>query len=373
MTARLQFKDAIRAHTINLLRDLIMEKIHDSALPSSIGEADKGLLKHEYNRLSNELESLKQAPPMDPLARLPPEVWTEIIRETAEENGVNLSPTDALLLLTLVSREWSTKVIGTPVLWTNIIVGRGDADAQAKLASALYFTEHLEFGITIEVPPCQWEDNLCLLRAHTARLKKITFRFSGRGDFHDIGNAAAGAKCIDNLFASLGHLPSLKLLRGPDGSRLSWDGVFENCPNLTHIYGAILPLDASPTQTPVPIRACRVEAPWCDIIPSLEDFSHLEDLEWCPKIGVDVDVSKKYGSLPSLPVLKRILSYNVQSPNMLGFLKLTEKLTWLSFTIQGDWQYLCDFFHLLGHLRHLQDLGLRLKDMEGTFHFQPID
>jgi len=115
MTTQAHSKDTTQvASALNLLRDQILETIYESALTSNFNEADKEALKQEYNRLSNELESpTKQTLSTDPLACLPPEVWMEIIQETAEENGVNLSPTEVLLSLTPVSQQWSTTVLGT--------------------------------------------------------------------------------------------------------------------------------------------------------------------------------------------------------------------------------------------------------------------
>jgi len=371
MTSETQFKDAIRADATNLLRDQILETIYDSTLAPDDGDgADKeSTLKQEYNRLYDELGGLlKPASPMDPLALLPPEVWTEIIRETAERNVVNLPPTDALLLLTLVSREWSGKIVGTPGLWTNITVGRGEADAQAKLASVLYLIKDLEFGITIDVPPCQWEDDLSLLRAHAQHLKRITFRFSVRGYFGYAHNTDVETDYIDDLFTSLGPLPSLRVLRGSYGSRLSWDSVFERCPNLTYIYETIMPLEVLRTRNPVPIRACSLETPCGDIIPCLDDLSYLEEVNWVHFRG-DTDVRGKYGSLPTLPALRRVSSNDVWSPNILTLLKLTERLTWLGFRIEGNWQHFYDFFLVLEHLCHLRDLKLHLGCVEGNFSF----
>jgi len=369
MTTKSQPKNAMRAHGLNLLCDQILETIHESALSSSAEDADKEALKREYNRLSNELEELRQAPAIDPLARLPPEVWTEIIREAAEENDINLLSTDVLLLLTLVSREWRTKILGTARLWTNITIGRGEADAQAKLASALYFTGHREFRLTIDVPPCQWEDDLSILQAHTARIKKLTFRLSERGDFHKLGNESAGARCIEDLFTSLGHLPSLKALHGPGGLQLNWNGVFERCPNLTYMRGTAIPLKDLQTRNQVPIHACYVDAPLKDIIPRLEDFVYLEELEWESKSIIDVDICGKYGFLPSLPALRHVLSYNIPSADILILLGLTERLTRLRFTIEGNWQHLYDFLLLLEHLHHLRDLELYLEYVERFFSF----
>jgi len=79
----MQFKDAMRAHTINVRRDhKILETIHDSVLTSSyVNEIDK-CLKREYNQLYDELENLNRDPPsMDPPARLPLEVWSAILQE----------------------------------------------------------------------------------------------------------------------------------------------------------------------------------------------------------------------------------------------------------------------------------------------------
>ena len=203
-------------------------------------------------------------------------------------------------------------------------------------------------------------------------MKKITFQFSERGRFIYVDSAAAGAKCIDYLFASLGHLPSLRVLCGPYGSWLSWDNVFERCPILAYIYGTVLPLEVLRTRSPVPIRACHLEAPWCDIIPCLDDLICLEGLEWYPESDTDVDIRGKHGSLPALPALWRVLSNNVQSPNMLTLLKLTKRLTQLRLRIEDNWQHFYDFFLLLEDLCHLRDLQLDLSYIEGKFSF-PIN
>jgi len=129
-------------------------------------------------------------------------------------------------------------------------------------------------------------------------------------------------------------------------------------------------LEALRTRNLVPIRACRLEAPWCDIIPCLYDLSCLEELEWAPAFGMDVDIRRKYDSMPALPALRRVLSYDVHSPHILVLLKLTERLTRLRFEVKGNWQHLYDFFPLLEDLCHLRDLELELGYIQNSFSFR---
>jgi len=92
-------------------------------------------------------------------------------------------------------------------------------------------------------------------------------------------------------------------------------------------------------------------------------------LEWAPDFGTDVDIRGEYSSLPALPALRSVLSYDVQLPSILVLVKITQRLTWLEFEIQENWKYLYDFFLLLGDLCHLRNLQLELTYIEGIFSF----
>jgi len=94
-------------------RNQILEELSFADVSSFIDATDDAnkALKGEYNQLSHELETLQSELAMDPLAILPPEIWTDIIREATNKNDINLSATDALLLLTLVNNQWRTKIL----------------------------------------------------------------------------------------------------------------------------------------------------------------------------------------------------------------------------------------------------------------------
>lgn len=137
MPPETQTGDWIRVNALRTRCNQILEDVshRDSMVDGK--EAEVEASKQEYNRLSRELEVLLRKPPMDPLLSLPPELWTDIIRRAANDSPTNLPSTDVLLLLTLVSNEWSRKILNNPILWTNITIGRGETDTQAKLRTAL--------------------------------------------------------------------------------------------------------------------------------------------------------------------------------------------------------------------------------------------
>jgi len=179
LTKKRQEVDLIEAGALQILCDRILEDLHLADATSRLGEEEKKALKQEFNQRSQELEGLIQGPTMDPLVSLPPEVWIDIIRQATSGNRTNLSSMDALFPLALVNEEWCTSILNTPGLWTEIVVGRGEADAQAKFETALFLSKDLPIILTICLLPCQWEHILPLLQHHSHRIKEIILTYSG--------------------------------------------------------------------------------------------------------------------------------------------------------------------------------------------------
>ena len=364
MPSKTQAVDWIRVNALRSRRNQILEDIYHRESVVDGKEAEVEASKQEYNRLSRELEILLRKPPTDPLVSLPPEVWTDIIREAADDSSINLPSTDVLLLLTLVSNGWSRKILNTPGLWTNITIGRGEADAQAKLGAALCLSGSLQFNLTIKIVPCQWEAILSLLQVGAHRIKSVAVQ--NPYDYNDLQNQA---KFIQHFFGSFTHLPALRVIRTADGLQLNWDVIFSKCPALSYIYGTLIPFEVLRNRNQVPIRACRIDAASDDVIPHLEDLAHLEELIWA--LGSDGPITRGY-PLPALPNLRLIDSLYNQNTGSFIILKLTANLTSLALAISNSWDHLYDLFLHLNHLPHLLVLKLRLVNVRGKLSLPAI-
>jgi hypothetical protein len=146
----------------------------------------------------------------DLLRFLPAELWTEIIRHATKGIGTTMPSMDALLVLTLVSEDWRTTLTSTPGLWTDITLGKSEADAQAKLETVLRLSKHLDFTLRINVPPVQWVETLPLLQPHVGRIKQLVVM----SQLQESPDTTKVAEFLHDFFPLLGQLPSLKIIQG---------------------------------------------------------------------------------------------------------------------------------------------------------------
>jgi hypothetical protein len=97
-----------------------------------------------------------------------------------------------------------------PGLWTDITLGKSEADAQAKLETILRLSKHLDFTSRINVPPVQWVETLPLLQPHVGRIKQIVVM----SQLQESPDTTKVAEFLHDFFPSLGQLPSLEILQG---------------------------------------------------------------------------------------------------------------------------------------------------------------
>ena len=346
----------------------ILENIYRSELASDsdMRKEHREALKREYNQLSLALDGLYQAYPRDRLLSLPPELWTEIIWEVVNENGFNMTSTDALLILTLVNSRWRAEIMKHPRLWAHITIGRGEADAHAKLQAALHLSGKVPLQLTINIIPCQWADDLPILRPHIHRIEEIILWRSQRRNYDTDKSAIDFLK---RLLCSLGRLPSLQIIQCRNHCPLPLDDIFKSAPNLTYLYGHTLSSVAMKAWIGTPFRGCDIDHRSSGAVLLHENAIHLQDLTWF--LYRDANI-RRYSSFHSLTALKRISAFGAANADLYVMLKRTSSLTTLDISICNGWKDLHPFFNLLEHLPQLFTLRLTLSMVSGKIAFSSL-
>jgi hypothetical protein len=372
-----RFKNPIRAEQVQARCDAILEDIFCDPIQGSINQGDKEALKEEHNRLSRELEDLRLGPLGDPLAALPPEIWTAIIQEATRENEANLSPIDALLVLTLVSTEWSAKILGNPLLWTEFAMGWGEADAQAKLETALFLSGGSFLNLLIHTRQFRWDVDFPLLQLHAKRIKQITFQ-----SFPHIGYGPSvepiGFAVLDRIFREINQFPTLEIIRRNGiwtQAQLSMSADFplilKKSPVLTRIYGMDIPFEIARCRAGTPLRSYMIREASSTILRYIGDLGNVEELAL---VNDQLKPTSHRGetSLLHLPALRNLRRAEMDT-SFISLLKRAGSLCCLEVTIKDKWQTLADFFEILDQLPCLTILDLILGKMIGKLVFPSIN
>ncbi|KIM19781.1 hypothetical protein M408DRAFT_30931 [Serendipita vermifera MAFF 305830] len=195
-------------------------------------------LKQEYNSVSRQLDALTYSSLSDPLVALPPEIWEDILYQaTRSRNISDLSCVDASLVLSLVSQDWCSKILDTPSLWTEIEIGKGNGDALANLKTAVYLSKGRDLSLDIHFIQAEWLVGTHLLVFHRDRIRWLKL-FRANYLLMDKDMAIG---FVHQFFSALGHLPSLQVMDGSFGLRLSWDDILARSPALIDIAAGLDP------------------------------------------------------------------------------------------------------------------------------------
>lgn len=352
-----EFFPLSQAGDIQMRRNRLLEDVNSASGMLQIGQNDSKALNQERDEHPNRQEDPHNTYTMDPLHFLPAELWIDIVREATIRAGTTMSTIDALLLLTLVSSDWRTKLISAPRLWTDVTVGTGEADAQAKLETALWLSKDLHFTLRVMVPSLQWVENLPLFQMRAHRIKQIDFILAyGRG--REPPDDYVVNEFIYDVFSSIGHFPTLQVMQVYIRPQLllNWQDIATRAPNLRYVYSSTgVPLEVVRNLS---LRVCTIDAQSDEVLQSLGDINHVEGLSWI--LAEDVKTYSKVCLPPSMPALRSIESFDILNSNFLLLLKLTGNLNTLIISIKDSWRHLYDLFNLLEHLPHLQALELYL-------------
>ncbi|PVF90811.1 hypothetical protein CPB86DRAFT_666982, partial [Serendipita vermifera] len=115
-------------------------------------------LQQDYNDIMDILDQSSGEVYCDPLEKLPPEIFGNIIYES-RQFGSLFEPHrlfDDTLTLSLVSRGWRDFILGTSMLWTNIKVDPQEEDLIQKIFLGLELSQDMPISLDLTFPMDNW-------------------------------------------------------------------------------------------------------------------------------------------------------------------------------------------------------------------------
>lgn len=154
--------------------------LQQSHAPSPEGTIPLQVYCTQYNQIMDEVFS--SAPRIDPLVKLPSDLWLPILRYAVADRtpfDKDHFSLEMLFTLTLVSRRWRRIVMQESALWTNIRLDDGydsGQDTAALLATYLHLSQARYLNITFILPLPSWDSVRDSIATHRSRITSIVFR-----------------------------------------------------------------------------------------------------------------------------------------------------------------------------------------------------
>lgn len=116
--------------------------------------------KNRHNGIFDSINTLQAKHRLDPIDKLPPELFTHIIQilhniafETIRLNLLQyhkiLEANDTILSLALVSQRWMQFIVNTPMFWTNIVLDEMKEDYFSNVSTFLPLSQELSITVYI--------------------------------------------------------------------------------------------------------------------------------------------------------------------------------------------------------------------------------
>ncbi|PVG03937.1 hypothetical protein CPB86DRAFT_810469 [Serendipita vermifera] len=321
--------------------------------------------KAHHNHIVDSINELQARYRLDPIEKLPPELFISIIQEAT----FDAIPCDPLYLysyivgglvivrLTLVSRRWKELITNTPIFWTSIVL---DGKSPQNFPNPLKFFElsrqlpvsvSIVYSVTME-NSASWQE----LLKNRDRIVRLFYEDEFRGATrveHDF------KATFRNFMRNLSPLPALESLQYSsstphcDGPTIQY--ALDLCPTLRDIWAPLLPEKQIQY---LMSRNCRIinvgqspEPLW----PFLEANSSLRN----------VRCYQGFSEEGTLPIVTKPLNWEMLSVDHLNVplsIGITEKITQLvELNIGGYFSALFQLLTNIHRLSRLQALGLTLS------------
>jgi hypothetical protein len=109
--------------------------------------------KAQFNQIADIINSLQTKNRSDPIDRLPPEIFIQIISNAASSVSGDrgwIDQNHSFLLLTLVSTRWMNFIINTPLFWTSVILDESIPHCFSIAATFLQLSRQLPISVKIK-------------------------------------------------------------------------------------------------------------------------------------------------------------------------------------------------------------------------------
>ncbi|PVG04121.1 hypothetical protein CPB86DRAFT_810009 [Serendipita vermifera] len=200
--------------------------------------------KAQYNRVIDSINTLQAKHRLDPIDKLPPELFAEIIHE-AVFSEISLDPllewkvtkaNDDILSLTLVSRRWMQFIINTPIYWTHIVLDEDKGDCFSTASTFLQLSGDLSITVSIRNSLALEQSTTWLeLLKHRNRIVLVAY---GTANFYMEDNTLlSNFQKVMEMLSPLPRLNTLQCCYIEDMGDSVLQYILDIYPSLSEIYG----------------------------------------------------------------------------------------------------------------------------------------
>jgi hypothetical protein len=163
---------------------------------------------------------------IDPLIRLPYEIWCECISFAIADLAEGPLP------LVQVSSRWSEAILDTPSLWTTVIIDHGEDEA-ARIHTFLSLSKNQTLDVRVLVP-LSHSENLEIVVSEASRLRSFSIFPNRMLWTSDLSRQAA--KLLETLAKGSQSYPQMQLLEVSDNIYpVISPKLLQACPNLKEL------------------------------------------------------------------------------------------------------------------------------------------
>jgi hypothetical protein len=314
--------------------------------------------KAQFNRIADSINSLQAKTRSDPINKLPPEIFTQIIFNAVPDtghlwDGVNYN--FFVLPLTLISTRWIDFITNTPIFWTKILLDERVPDCFPIASTFLQLSRQLPISVDILWSPSLessiiWPE----MKKHRNRITRIKCDFAYCSPLSEQNSTK-----LRDFIARLSPLPLINTLiyLGPSSDDSTVQHVLNICPTLTEIHGIKLTKESVQC---LMLRNCKTIALWYNIdsmLPLLEDNPALNVVSEHLDLFIRGPTSVETSSRLKKPVKWETMNLNYLTKSL--SIDITEKMTQLiSLSVSGFLDSLTRLFTNIDRLCRLQELSL---------------
>ncbi|PVF92482.1 hypothetical protein CPB86DRAFT_791119 [Serendipita vermifera] len=130
-----------------------------------------------YNEVMDALQNFRPSPRVDPMDRLPSEIWGNILLQMSVVKMAHLwnriSRIGDIIPFTMVSKRWRNCILSECRLWTIISLKPCNYDMAKMIAWQLKFSGNLPLTLVVQHPFDRWKEVHPVLIKHGQRIESI--------------------------------------------------------------------------------------------------------------------------------------------------------------------------------------------------------
>jgi hypothetical protein len=317
--------------------------------------------KLAYNGIVDSLQDYNHHLGVDPMDKLPNEIWSSIIKYYMNVKRVwdTLPSIESLLLLTLVSKRWCAYILSEATFWNKVVLTDHHNDTPMSAFVSLFFSRDLPLTLYIDLPFTAWSEVRSQIIENRHRIDSIVM--SGMYSFESLEEKT---RHVSQILQDLHPLPSLRRIGDAyETSNTEYDvtWILQNFTTVSYLPNLALNRQALGLATG--LREIytyeRIDA----IFPILETLKDLKRVVfWNDHDVDDVDGhSPSRESPPSPnPLHWRSFAYHCSEPKLsISILRRLLSLTSLEFV--GDFRLLSDTIGILHGFQNLKRFATHLS------------